>query len=82
MPFPVVRSGSIRNGSASTLDLALESAGVTEETTLEPGLLKELLLLVDWKRPLHVVVVVDHQSRKERIVTVYDPHRDRWSSES
>lgn len=62
-------------------DVALESAEVIEETTLEQDVLKELLLLVDWKRPLHVVAVVDHQSREERIVTVYEPHGDRWSGD-
>lgn len=62
-------------------DVALESAEVIEETTLESDVLKELLLLVDWKRPLHVVVVVDYQSREERIVTVYEPHGDRWSAD-
>ena len=67
--------------SFAEFDLALESAEVIEETTLESDVLKELLLLVDWKRPLHVVVVVDSQSREERIVTVYEPHEDRWSSD-
>ena len=65
----------------SEFELALESAEVIEETTLESDALKELLLLVDWKRPLHVVVVVDARSREERIVTVYEPHEDMWSSD-
>jgi len=51
------------------------------ERALESGVLKELLLLVDWKRPLHVVVVVDAPNREERIVTVYEPHGNRWSSD-
>ncbi|HZD23206.1 MAG TPA: DUF4258 domain-containing protein [Acidimicrobiia bacterium] len=63
----------------SEFDLALESAEVIEETTVDPDVLKELLLLVEWKRPLHVVVVVDSRGREERIVTVYEPHGDRWS---
>lgn len=62
-------------------DLALESAEVIEETTLDPAVLKELLLLVEWMRPLHVVVVVDAGSREERIVTVYEPDGDRWSGD-
>lgn len=62
-------------------DLALESAEIIEEASLESEVLKELLLLVDWKRPLHVVVIVDGRSREERIVTVYEPHGDRWSSD-
>lgn len=62
-------------------DVALESAEVIEEASLESEVLKELLLLVDWKRPLHVVMVVDSRSREERIVTVYEPHWERWSSD-
>jgi hypothetical protein len=62
-------------------DLVLESAEAIEETTLDPDVLNELLLLVEWKRPLHVVVVVDGRSREERIVTVYEPHGDRWSAD-
>lgn len=62
-------------------DVALESAEVIEEASLESEVLKELLLLVDWKRPLHVVVVVDSRSREERIVTVYEPHWEKWSSD-
>lgn len=59
----------------------LESAEVIEEASLESEVLKELLLLVDWKRPLHVVLVVDSRSREERIVTVYEPHWEKWSSD-
>ena len=65
----------------SEFELALESAEVFEETEIEPDVLKELLLLVEWKRPLHVVVIVDRQGREERMVTVYEPHGDRWSSD-
>lgn len=65
----------------SEFEVALESAEVIEETPFEPEVLKELLLLVDWKRPPHVVIVVDARSREERIVTVYEPHQDRWSSD-
>lgn len=62
-------------------ELALKSAEIIEEASLESEVLKELLLLVDWKRPLHVVVIVDSRNREERIVTVYEPHGDRWSSD-
>jgi hypothetical protein len=62
-------------------ELALGSAEIVEEASIGPDVVKELLLLVDWKRPLHVVVIVDDRSREERIVTVYEPHGDRWSSD-
>lgn len=58
-------------------DLALESAEVIEEISLESDVPKELLFLVEWKRPLHGVVAVDSRSHKERLVTVYEPHGDR-----
>lgn len=45
----------------------------------QPGGVVELLLVVDWFRPLHVVVDVDEQRREERVVTVYEPDPDRWS---
>ena len=54
---------------------ALETAEVIEETALNAGELKELLLLVEWVRPLHVVVVVDDVDLEERIVTVLNQIR-------
>jgi hypothetical protein len=42
---------------------------------------KELVLIVDWQRPLHVVVVIDEIRHEERIVTVYEPDPARWSSD-
>ena len=51
---------------------------VIEETSIAVGV-KELVLIVEWTRPLHVVVVVDDIRGEERIVTVYEPHKDRWS---
>ena len=49
---------------------ALEVAEVVEEHDLGAEGLKELLLTVEWQRPLHVVVVVDDVHEEERIVTV------------
>ena len=43
------------------------------------GQLKELVMYLDWSRPLHVVVIVDDVHREERLVTVYEPAPDRWS---
>ena len=39
---------------------------------------KELVLLIEWARPLHVVVTVDEIRSEERILTVYEPDADRW----
>ena len=59
--------------------LLLDRAHVIEETDLEPSGIKELLLLIEWSRPLHVVVIVDSHRREERLVTVYEPDPERWS---
>ena len=53
---------------------------VIEETPVEDGV-KELVLIIEWTRPLHVVVVVDDIREEERIVTVYEPDKDRWSAD-
>lgn len=52
-----------------------------EEEELELGVLKELLLVSGWRRPPHVVVVVDDPHREERIVTIYEPSQDAWSED-
>lgn len=60
-------------------DEALGSAEVIEETLIDTDALKELLLVVEWIRPPHVVVVVDERRREERVVTVYEPDDHLWS---
>ena len=62
-------------------DAVLAAAEVIEERQLGPAELKELVLVVDWVRPLHVVVVVDDENEEERVVTVYEPDPDQWSSD-
>ncbi len=57
----------------------LGSGEIIEETALSPDEAKELLLILEWTRPLHVAVVVDDGRQEERIVTVYEPDPDRWS---
>ena len=43
---------------------------------------KELVLLLQWIRPLHVAIVVDEVREEERIVTVYEPDPAEWSPDS
>ena len=62
-------------------DAALEHATVIEENELSVSSNKELVLTVEWKWPLHVVVIVDSVRAEERIVTVYQPNPDYWSSD-
>jgi uncharacterized protein DUF4258 len=63
------------------LETALDSAEIIDERALDDGTSKEMLLVVDWKRPLHVVVVVDDVGREERIVTVYEPLTGQWTAD-
>lgn len=56
----------------------LDAAEVIEERLLAGGQLKEVVLLLEWTRPLHVVVVVDDRHQEERIVTLYEPNPERW----
>ena len=42
---------------------------------------KELVLLVQWKRALHVVIVVDDAREQERVATVYEPYPDEWTAD-
>ena len=54
---------------------------VIEETVLGVGQVKELVLCIEWSRPLHFVVHVDEARREERIVTVYEPNTVRWTQD-
>ncbi len=63
-------------------EAAIVDAEVIEDRALDDeGSLKELLLSVAWRQPLHVVVVVDERRREERIVTVYGPDPNLWSTD-
>lgn len=59
----------------------LGTGEMIEETRLDADEIKELLLVLEWKRPLHVVLVVDGRRGEQRVVTVYEPDRDRWSAD-
>ena len=62
-------------------EIALEHAEVIEEVVREPGASKQRLLLLEWRRPLHAVVVVDDLRQEGRLVTVYEPDPALWSSD-
>lgn len=59
----------------------LGAGEVIEETRLGTDEVKELLLVLEWTRPLHVVLVIDGCRGEQRVVTVYEPDRDRWSAD-
>ena len=42
---------------------------------------REVVLLVEWLRPLHVVIVVDSAREEERLVTVYEPDPSIWAAD-
>jgi hypothetical protein len=58
----------------------LDGGEVVEETQLRAMELEQVVLVLDWLRPLHVVVVVDDVHQEERIITVYEPDTDRWAN--
>ncbi|MCA1696815.1 MAG: hypothetical protein LC749_19960 [Actinobacteria bacterium] len=64
----------------SELSAACDLAEVIEETVVSEGL-KEVVLLLGWTRPLHVVVIVDEVRQEDRVVTVYEPDRTCWSAD-
>ena len=62
-------------------EAVLEAAEIIEETIVGKHQLKQLVLVVDWIRPLHVIVVEDDSHDEDRVVTVYEPHPSRWSAD-
>ena len=60
-------------------ELLLTAGVIIEEDDVGDRGLKELVLYIEWIRPLHVVVLVDTKRREERILTVYEPTPDLWS---
>src|SRR5687768_13854250 len=63
-------------------EAALAAAEIIDSLELDPGVTKELLLLAGWKRPLHVVVLVDERRREERVLTIYEPDPARWTADN
>lgn len=70
------------------LDLALAEfqqllgdGEVIAEASEGPLETKELVLLVAWHLPLHVVIAVDVAHEEERLVTVYEPDPGEWTAD-
>ncbi len=73
LTFPVVLTEHVFDKIRS-IDMALAEfeqllgcGEVIEERAAEPGRLKELVLVIEWKSPLHVVVIVDTVQEEERM---------------
>lgn len=58
----------------------LSGGEVIEELQDAPQHTRELVLLVEWARPLHLVVAVDLDQQEERLVTVYEPRPPEWDN--
>lgn len=74
--FPIVLTDHVFDKIRS-IDMALaefdgllDAGEVIEEHPLSAEEVKEVVLLVEWTRPLPVVVVIDERRREERILTV------------
>lgn len=61
-------------------DSALELYQVLEVTPIGEGIVKELLMVASWIRPLHVVVIVDEGPREEGVDTIHEPDQRRWAA--
>jgi len=59
--------------TSGKFDIPLQQAEIIEQSVTEAGSLNELVLVIEWKSPLHVVVLVDDLHREERVITVYEP---------
>lgn len=58
----------------------LDNTGeVVEETTDDHGCPKHVILVTGWHRPLHVVMVINHEDRMLVYLTVYEPDLDHWN---
>ncbi len=54
---------------------------VIEELCDSPEQTRVLILLIEWTRPLHLVVVIDSGRQEERVVTVYEPRPSDWDAQ-
>lgn len=54
---------------------------VIAEAADRPSERREIVLLVEWLRPLHVVIVIDSDHEEERLVTVYEPDPALWTAD-
>jgi len=60
----------------------LGSGEVIAEAETGHSEVREIVLLVEWLRPLHVVIAVDSARQEERLVTVYEPDPSIWTADS
>jgi hypothetical protein len=56
----------------------VDSGDVVEEHDLGDGGVKEIRLLLGWRRPLHLVYVVNDTQRLVVYRTIYEPNLQHW----
>lgn len=60
------------------VEALLDDGEVVEQHALGEGDLKEIRLLLQWVRPLHVVYIVNERRRLVVYRTLYEPDTERW----
>ena len=80
--FDKLRSIDLALGElVAMLDDQQAPAEVIAEAHESDSVCKELVLLIQWKRPLHVAIVIDEAREQERVATVYEPYPSEWSAD-
>jgi len=75
-------SNASTTSKASTCSRSCGGGGeAIEELGDSPEQAREIVLLVEWARPLNLVVAVDSGQQEERLVTVYEPRPAEWDDE-
>ena len=64
--------------SWSEVEALLDAGQVIEEHAFNDLMVKEIRLLIDWIRPLHVVYIVHHDRKLVVYRTIYVPTLDEW----
>ena len=64
----------------SEVEVLLDAGEVIEEHALDDLMVKQIRLLIDWKRPLHVVYIVHHDRKLVVYRTIYVPTLDEWQA--
>jgi hypothetical protein len=62
----------------SEVQALLDGGEVIEEHIFDDLMVKEIRLLIDWARPLHVVYIVHHDRRLLVYRTISVPTLDEW----
>lgn len=62
----------------SEVEAMIDGGEVIEEHVFDDLMMKQIRLLIDWLRPLHLVYLVHHDRRLVVYRTIYIPTLDEW----